>query len=102
MEKLTYKATGKEKSLLESLEYWLVETFWLRDHGYAEDGADMKKARENVNYCFDQIDKYNFRNQEKEIERRIPYWAQNKIIAWCEERRYNREYFSSFLASMES
>lgn len=85
---LSFSATYEQKNALESLQYWIAELHYLKKHG--GDEFDFQKARKTIELCcFPKCDRLS-----------IPYWVQNAVIAWAENGRYEREYFSDFLRSL--
>lgn len=88
-ESLSFTPSHTQLKALEGLQYWIAELHYLKNHKHTV--HDENKARTTIEKCcFPQCDRLQ-----------IPFWVQNAVIMWAESGRYQNEYFSDFIKSLE-
>lgn len=79
LNKLEYRATPAAWNELQALAYWISErSYCLERYGETPDGTG--RAHRTITECiFPQLDRL-----------RVPFWVQNRVIAWAEDWRNTR------------
>lgn len=75
---LKFKATAKQKSLLQGLAYWIADNRYMREK-YGDSDPELKIVDDTIHALFNSLDRAE-----------VPFWVQNSVIICAENwRRYH-------------